>query len=394
MTQPVDAARSDGSKRVGFLELFFDLVFVFAITQLVGLLHDDHTAAGWTEAGLMMWLVWWAWSQYAWAGNAIDLDRRVVRAAMLAITGTMLLAAVSIPGAFTCRGIWFAVPYVAVRVAGLALYWTGLRFDRNHQRALRSYLPAAMLSPIVVLVGGVVGAEVRPWLWALAVLIDVLSVMVAGRGEFRVDPAHFAERHGLIVIIALGESVVAVGVTASSLETSGGVTTTVIAGFWVVAVLWWSYFDWVNQAAERRLESEADHRRRSNLARDLFTFGHLPIVAGTVIFAAGIEEVLLHPLEAPDSFARLALGAGPIMFLAGFVVGNYRSRRVVLVERSAACAAVAGIAWGLGRHVDGVVVVTVIAATLTAAIAVEHARRARADLTAATRTEVPEVAIH
>ncbi len=131
----VTATQRSG-KRVGFLELFFDLVFVFAITQLVGLLHDDHTAVGWARAGLLLWLVWWAWSQYTWAGNAIDLDRRPTRFAVLAVTGAMLLAATAMPVAYSDQALWFAVPYSTVRLAGLALYWYGLRGDPDHRRAL------------------------------------------------------------------------------------------------------------------------------------------------------------------------------------------------------------------------------------------------------------------
>ena len=365
------------SKRVGFLELFFDLVFVFAVTQLVKVLHHDHSAGGWAHAALLLWLIWWAWSQFAWAGNAIDLDHRSTRVAMLAVTGVMLVAAISIPDAFGVSGAWFAVPYAAVRLGGLGLYWFGLRGEPEHRAALRSYLPVAVVSPVLVVVGGLAGEGARPWLWLAAAVVDVVSVAAAGRGEFRVDPGHFAERHGLIVIIALGESVIAVGATAAALETTAGLTATIAAGFAISAVLWWSYFDWVHQAAEHRLASEPDHRRRGHLARDLFTLGHLPIVGGTVVVAAGLEEVLAHPGDPLDSFGALALGLGPALFLLGFVAGNLRATGRLLVERSVAMLLMAVAVPLAGAEIAALASALVVVAVLVGALAVEAVRRAR-----------------
>jgi low temperature requirement protein LtrA len=364
-------------KRVGFLELFFDLVFVFAVTQLVGLLHDDHTAAGWGRAGLMMWLVWWAWSQYAWAGNAIDLDRRATRLAVLAVTLAMLVAAAAIPIAYTSGELWFAMPYVAVRLAGLGLYWLGLAASPEHRAALRTYLPVAVLSPVLVLVGAAAGGDAQVVLWVIALVVDVASVVAAGRGEFRVDPAHFAERHGLIVIIALGESVIAIGATAAEVGLGRPVAVVLVAAFAVVAGLWWCYFDWVHLAAESRLRSEPDHRRRGNLARDLFTLGHLPIVAGTVAFAAAVEEALLHPEEPLGSFGVAALAVGPALFLGGFVAGNFRATGRVLVERAIGIVAAVAVALGLGPEVDPPVTLWFLAGVVAAIAATETARRRR-----------------
>lgn len=378
MSGAVDAPAGARHKRVGFLELLFDLVFVFAVTQLVATLHHDHSASGWAHAGLLLWLVWWAWSQYTWAGNAIELDRRPVRVVVLAVTGLMLVAAMAIPEAFAARGAWFALPYVAVRVAGLALYWAGLRDEPEHRAALRTFLPVALASAALVLAGGLAPAGARPWWWAAALVVDVASVISAGRGEFRVDAAHFAERHGLIVIIALGESVIALGATAAELEPTAGVLGAVTVGFATVAVLWWSYFDWVAAAVERRLATEPDHRSRGHLARDLFTLGHLPIVAGTVAFAAGIEEVVAHPDEPLAGFGAVALGAGPVLFLAGFVIGNYRAAGRLLVERAVAMVAVATVVAGLAERVDALLTAAAVGAVVAAAVAAEWGRRSSA----------------
>lgn len=362
------------ARRVGFLELFFDLVFVFAVTQLVSLLHGDHSAAGWGRASLMMWLVWWAWSQYTWSGNAIDLDRRSTRLWMLVASGAMLGAAAAIPTAFDDMGEWFALPYAGMRLLGLALYWLG-QHDTTYRAALRLYLPIASVGPVLVLAGGLVDDGARVALWAAALAVDVVSVLAAGRREFHVDPGHFAERHGLIVIIALGESVIATGATASDVGLDRDVMILLATAFVAVAALWWSYFDWVHHAAEARLVSESDHRRRGHLARDLFTLGHLPIVAGTVVFAAAIEEGLVHPTVSMEPFAVTALAVGPALDLAGFVIGNARATGHLLWTRLAGLVVVVSFALFAGPRSNAIVSTAGVAVAIVAIAAIEGVTR-------------------
>lgn len=364
------------AKRTSYLELFFDLVFVFAITQLAGMLHDDHTARGWGHAAIMAWLVWWAWSQYTWAGNAIDLDRRPTRVALLAVTGVTLLAAAAIPAAFEGEGLWFAVPYAVIRGSGLALYWFGLRDEPEHQAALRTFLPIAVIAPVLVLVGGAAPEGIRPWFWLAAVAVDVASALNAGSGEFRISPLHFAERHALIVIIALGESVIAVGATASGLEPTAALVACALAGFTVVATMWWAYFDWVHGATESRLAAAADGRERSNLARGLFTFGYFPIVVGTVVFAVGVEEALLHPTAVLEPFGQVAIAVGLTTFLGGFVIGNARATRTLLTERLVAIPVVLAAVVLLGGEVSALALLAALALGLGAVTAIESRRHA------------------
>lgn len=371
MTDDHASGAQDAGKRVGFLELFFDLVFVFAVTQLVTLLHDDHSATGWLHAALALWLVWWAWSQFAWAGNAIDLSRTSVRLTMLAVTLAMLCAAAALPEAFDDDAAWFTLPYVAVRVTGLALYWFGLAGQPDHRAALRTYLPIALVSPGLVVCGGLLDADGRVALWCLATLVDLASVAAAGRGEFRVEPRHFAERHGLIVIIALGESVIAVGASAAAAPRTAAVMTAALASFAAVAALWWCYFDLLHEILERRLADEVDHRRRGHLARDLFTLLHLPIVAGIVLFAAAAEEAVLHPTDELDSFAVAAIAAGVSLFLVGTGLAHLRSTARFPPVRTAALAAVALIG-PVAADVAATAVVAVVCAALVAVAAAEH----------------------
>lgn len=360
------------AKKTSFLELFFDLVFVFAITQVAAALHGDHSAAGWAQAALLMWLMWWAWSQYTWAANAIDLDRPGVRVAMLAVTGATLVAAIALPEAFGDRGALFAVPYAAVRVAGLALYWNGLRDDPVHQRALRAYLPVAVVSPVLVLAGGLAPDGARAWLWLGAVAVDVASVLAAGRGEFRVAPGHFAERHALIIIIALGESIIAIGATALESGMDAVVLASVALAFGAVALMWWAYFDHAAAWLEQRLVSERDNRRRGHIARDVFTLGHLPMVAGIVLFAVGVEEALVHPGSAVPVFGRLAMGLGLLLFLAAFMVGRPASTGVRLGLRMGAGVA-AALAMLLLPGLAGTALIAVLTGVL-AVVAVAESR--------------------
>lgn len=264
-----------------------------------------------------------------------------------------------------------------VRLGALALYWAGLRHDPEHQAALRSYLPVAVISPAVILAGAAAPESVRQWVWLAAVAIDVASALAGGRGEFHVSPGHFAERHALFVIIALGEAVVGVGATLAGLEVTPVVVGTTAAAFLIVASQWWGYFDWVQEAAEDRLAGEADLRRRGHLARDLFTFGHLPVVLGTVVLAAGLEHALAHPDEALDVTGRTMVGVGLGLFLAGFVAGNLRATGRLLPERIAAGVAVAAAVTLVAPHVTASVLLGLLAATLVAVAAVETARRRR-----------------
>lgn len=366
---------SGGAKRASFLELFFDLVFVFAVTQLAAMLHADHSAAGWGRAGLMAWLVWWAWSQYTWAGNAIDTDRRPVRAAVLTVTALTVVMAAAMPEAYGEDGAWFAVPYALVRGAGLALYFFGVRHDAGYRAALRAYLPLASIPPAAVLAGGLVAPAARGWIWLAAVALDVASALAAGRGEFRVAADHFAERHGLIFIIALGESIIAVGATVAQfgLDLTGAATVGLALA--LIAGLWWSYFDSYQAAAEEALARTADLRRRGRLARDVFTFAHFPVVAGIVVFAAGVEEAVQAPGDPFAPFGLTAVSAGIAAVLLGLGAAHLRATGRLLVERALAAAAVVALALGPGSRVSALTLLCALAGVLGLALAVEAARR-------------------
>lgn len=365
--------RPDTELRVSTLELFFDLVYVFAITQIASLLSGDLSPAGFGRAALVLALVWWAWSQYAWALNAVGNEGGAVRAALVVAMAGSLFLAQAVPEAFAEAGVWFAIGFVLVRYLGLATYWIGLSYDREHRRALHSFLPLASVAPLVVLVGGFLDDPVRTWVWVGALALEVGATLLAGRGRFQVEPAHFAERHGLIVIIVLGEAIIAVGLAAAGHDRDAALAAALAAGLAGAVVLWWSYFDWVAAAAERRLRV-TPLEARGRMARDLYTFLHLPIVAGVILYAVAAKKAVAHPLEAlPDAgLAALALGFG--LFLVGFVLGNYRATGRVLLERVAAIVAVA-LLCVLARGLAAVAVLTLCTAAVAAALVVEAGRR-------------------
>jgi low temperature requirement protein LtrA len=354
-------------RRSGALELFFDLVFVYAITQLVTLVLADTTAAGFARAGLVMAMIWWAWSQYTWMTNAVDPADPVVRLVMLTAMGATLFMAQAVPEAFGPDGAWFAVPYMILRLLGLGLYWWGVRDDSHQRKALRTYLPLASIAPVLVLLGGLVATPGRTCIWVLALAVDVASTVNAGRGSFRVEPAHFAERYGLFVIIALGESIVAIGVGSTGLERTAVLALTAAACFAGVATLWWSYFGWVADAAEQRLR-RASLDDQGRLARDLYTYLHLPIVAGIVLYAVAVKTTLHEPGVALPGWGRFALAAGIGLFLSGFVLGNWRATGGLLGARLAALVAVVVVAVAGAPLASGVLITATVAVLIVALV--------------------------
>lgn len=380
MSGTVDAAALVGGpttpeeeeRRTGFLELFFDLVFVFAITQVVTLILEDTSLAGFSRSALVLGMVWWAWSGYAWMTNAIDVDRVGVRLLfLLGMLGSLLLA-LAVPDAYQDEGVWFAVAYVAVRVLNVVLYDTGLRGDPAHRAAFRTLAPWFLVAPAVALVGGFADGDARVALWTLSLALDVVGTLTVGRSGFRVSPAHFAERYGLFVIIALGESVVAVGLAAAELERDALFVATVGVAFAGVAALWWAYFDWPQLAAERRLRREPA-ATRGPLARDLYTFFHFPLVLGIILYAVAAKKTLAHPDEPLSTAGRWALGIGVASYLAGFALQRYRAVRVVAWERLAGGAAAVGLVVLL-RDLDAVVLLAIVIGLLVLVTAVEAAR--------------------
>jgi low temperature requirement protein LtrA len=365
-------SEAEQERRTSYLELFFDLVFVFAITQVTTVIAEDPTAAGFLRGTLLLWLVWWAWGGYAWMTNAISIESRGVRIAFLCVTLGCFFVALGVPGAYGDDGLWFAVPYVAVRVAHVGLYLWGLRMTPEHQAAVRKLAPWFLLAPLVVLVGGFLEGDARTAVWLVAAVIDILGALSVSNAGFRVSAAHFAERYGLFVIIALGESIVAIGVGAASAPRDTLFAVSVVVAFAGVALLWWAYFDFLALGAERSL-TRVPIERRGPVARDIYSFFHFAFVLGIILLAVGAKKTLEHPDEAMSAGGRWALGIGAAVYLLGSVLGRFRAIRAVAWERAAgATAALASVAVLDGA--EAVVLLAVVNGILVAVVCAESAR--------------------
>jgi low temperature requirement protein LtrA len=316
--------RAERAQRVTPLELFFDLVVVFAITQVTTFLSRDATWGGLLRGLLLLGALWWAWSSYAWLTNALDPEEGAVRLAMLAAIAAMLIVSLAAPRAFGADGVAFGVAYLAVRGLHLVLFGKASRRDRDRVFAVER-LAVSMLAPVLLLIAGFVRGGVQLALWGVALAILYAGPLVGHMRGFRVAPAHFAERYGLIVIIAIGESIVAIGVGAAGLPLGKGVIAAALLGITVSACLWWSYFDWMIYALQARL-AELTGARRSAMARDAYAYLHMLMVAGIVLFAFGLKRTLGAESARLALVPALGLSGGLGIYFLAHVLTRLRLR--------------------------------------------------------------------
>ena len=359
-------AAEDGGRHATNLELFLDLVFVFAVTQVAGVLAADMSVAGFGRGLLLAWLVWWLWSQFTWLGTAIDLGgRSATQFLVLATVPLTLLMAVALPGAYGPAGLEFAGAYLAVNLWALAIQGWGLRRESATRRAWLRYAPLAALAPLVLLGGAFLPGGARFGVWCAVAAFGVASAVAGGRGQvgkiaWTVDPGHFTERHALFVIISLGEILVAVGASAAGVHLTPAVGAGLLAAVAVACVFWWTYFAFVPEAVERALRS-AKPFDRGRIARDRFTFGHFPIVFGLVLYAVVAKHVVAHPTD-PPSGGDLVVLTGAVAFFVGGLLGlQWRAMHRLAPERVAAIGAVAALCVIAGPRVPGAVLVAVVA---------------------------------
>jgi low temperature requirement protein LtrA len=359
-------------RKTSYLELFFDLVFVFAFTQVTALVLEDTSPAGFARAALVLAMVWWAWSAYTWMTNAIDIENVVTRLLVFAAMAAGFFMALAVPDAFQDEAAWFAVAYFVVRVLNSALFSWGVRRDPVLLRATFRLAPWFLTAAVVALAGGFVDSEYRAWVWLASLAIDVTGTLTVARAGWKVSASHFAERFALIVIIALGESVVAIGLGTTDLARDWVFALSVVVAFAGVASLWWTYFDFTATAAERSL-AHASNEERGPLARDVFTFFHYPIVLGIIFYAVAAKKTLEHPLDPLSEAGRWALGLGIAFFLLGLALMRFRAVRSIAWERLAAAAAALAIALALDGT-DAIVTLGIVVALFAVSIAVESAR--------------------
>jgi len=348
-------------QRVTPLELFFDLVFVFGFTQVTTVLSDDPTWGGLGHGLLILAALWWAWAAYAWLTNTVDPGEGAVWGAILVAMAAMFVAALAVPYAFGRHGVVFGVAFLIVNVMYLTLYVLGARGDRDLLAAILRSAPSALAGAALIIAAGFVQGGLKPMLWLAALAVGLFGPLLGGMSGWRVQPAHFVERHGLIVIIAIGESLIAIGLGARGTGLHTGVILAAVLGLVVVTSFWLAYFDFFSMRGEQML---ADRRgvQRIALARDVYTYLHLPMVAGIVLFAFAMKTTLAHVGDELDTISAVGLCGGPALYLFAYVALRVRVSRTVGRGRliaAVACALLLPIA---------LVVPALVALTLMAAV--------------------------
>jgi low temperature requirement protein LtrA len=331
----VSAPPVDAPRRVTTLELFFDLVFVFTLTQLSAGLADDLSWAGAGRTALMLGVIFWMYDGYAWLTNAVAPERAAHRALLLAGMAGYLVLALAIPTAFDGAGVTFGLAYLVVVAVHAALFVHGSSGDVT--AAIVRLLPSNLLTAGMILLGGALGGDAQYALWGAALAIEWASPLVTPPKGFDIAAGHFVERHGLVVIIAIGESIIAIGVGAAELAVDAELVLVAVVGLALCAALWWTYFSADDEAAEHALAA-APRARRGPLALQAFGYAHLVLLLGIVVMAVGLKKSTGHAFDELEDLEALALGGGVALFL----LGDLWFRRVLAIGTQAV-RAVAGL---------------------------------------------------
>jgi low temperature requirement protein LtrA len=320
--------------RVLPLELFFDLVFVLAITQCTTLMSHHATWEGLGQGMLILALLWWSWVAYAWLTSVVDPEEGGVRIALFAAMAGFLIAAISVPDAFGNLATEFAVAYGAVRFAQIFLLALAGRDDPSFRRSVTGLGIGTTIGVALLVFGSFLDPGPQAAVWGVALILDMGEPYLFGSEGWHLVPGHFAERHGLIVIIALGESIVAIGLGAGT-HLTWGIAAAATLGIGVVAALWWTYFDIVALVSARRLVRAPEGRVRNELARDSYSYIHFLLVAGIILLALGLKKGIGHPTDALDDVPAFALVGGVAVYLLGLVAFRYRHIQTINPQRFA-----------------------------------------------------------
>ena len=355
------------------LELFFDLVFVFAFTQVTSFLSDHLTWTGMLQGAALLAALWWAWVCYSWLTNAVPAEEAIsARLVILSAMAAMLVVSLAVPDAFGENGVLFGIAYFMVRLLHVVLYALATGHTPETRQAVLRLAPGLLGGPALLIVAGFLDGLLQGALWAVALAIDYGVPLVRGVAGFRVQAGHFVERHGEIIIIALGESIVAIG--AAGLKLDSEVILAAFFGIVLSAALWWAYFDYVVLAAERRLASAQGHER-ARLARDSYSYLHLLMAAGIVFIALGTKRTLAHVGDPLEVVPAVALCGGAALYLLGH--NAFRLRDVGSVSIPRLVVAVASFALIPAAISAPALVTLAILALLLAALAAFETVRSR-----------------
>lgn len=359
------------------VELFFDLAYVIAFSQLVGVLVADATWSGFGRVALLFGLLWLPWQQLTWTANAISGNGRGVRAIFLMATAVSVPMAASTATALGRGGAPFALSLTGIMLLGFAMQALSAEQGTPFRVAVVRWITPNVVAIAIILAGAATSGSVRIAVWTVGVGVVVLAMVIAGRGEWVIRTGHFAERHALITIIALGEVIVAIGLPVlAAIEKEQGIPGNTLAALAAsgvfAALLWWGYFDRPQPALEHR--AEVTHEKdRGRFARDVYTWAHAPIVLGIILSAAALEEVTLHPSD-PLPFAfRMVLAGGIGLLVLGISAAIWRAFRVVPRERVACGAAIVVLVLAAPGW-PGLLLLALVDLAVLATLLLEHRR--------------------
>lgn len=360
------------------VELFFDLAYVFAFSQLVGVLIDDPSWSAVGRVALLFWLLWLPWQQLTWSANAVSGNGRVVRLVFLAATAASVPMAAATSSALEAGGLLFALCLTVIMGLGFWIQSLGVGGgDQGRETVVRWAVPN-VVAILVLVAGALVHGDARIALWLVTVAIVIGAMVGAGRGEWLIRSGHMAERHGLIVIVALGEVIVAIGLpVVEALEgdegLSGLTVVALVASGAFAALLWWSYFDRPSPALEHQGRALSGGRDRGRYVRDVYTAAHAPLVAGIILSAAVLEEIALHPGDPVDLAYRLMLVGGLALGVVGVAAAVWRAFKALAIERVVAVVVITATALAAGS-IAGVTLLVMVVVILAVTLVVEHLR--------------------
>jgi low temperature requirement protein LtrA len=368
-----DSSGDDQSQ--GNLELFFDLVFVFAMSQVTQLMLNNVSWLSFGRGVLALLAVWWAWVGYTWLTNTFETVQVLHQSIVIAAMAAMLIAATALPTAFTSGALVFGVALFIVRLIHAAKFVVRSSGENPELEAgSRRMTVAFVAAPALIVVAAFLRTPCREAMWILAAVMDYGAPLVVGMGGFRVAPSYFIERHGAIIIIALGEAIVELGAGGARNLHSPGVIAALVLGVLISATLWWTYFGLTAGAEKRMQKTSGDERVR--LARDAYSYLHLPLVAGVVFFAVGAHAAVEHVHAALRPLPALALTGGVALFYLADVAYRWRDHHQLTTDRMVTGAA-AILVCPAAVHVPAMATLVILTAIGVARLSWELWRRPR-----------------
>jgi low temperature requirement protein LtrA len=351
------------------LELFFDLVFVLAITQCTQLMADDPTWEGLARGLLVLGVLWWSWVGYSWLTSVVNPEEGLVRFAIFGAMAALLVVALCVPEAFGDLGLLFACAYFVVRIGQVILLYAVGRGDPALRRSVAGLAVGTLIGTSILIGASFADGFLQGGLWAVALALDVGEPYLFGSEGWKLSPRHFVERHGLIIIIALGESIVAIGAGVEG-EVDAGVVVAAALGVGVAAALWWLYFDVVALVAERRLTQAEPGKEQNEIARDSFSYLHFPMVAGIVLLALGLKKTIGHVEDPLKIEVATAMLGGTAIYLLAHVAFRWRNVHRFSTQRLICAAALLALV-PLATEIASLTTLAIVLALLAVLIAYE-----------------------